>query len=133
MMIRPLARGALIVGGIVVGSALIVGSLFADDAALFGASLLLLPPVLGVFAAVLAGHRESLLAVAAVTFAASAIAFWFALGPDGRAEGGAALIILWLVPAELIGLVVTDAVLRAVHRRRRMRRLASDTGRTETL
>jgi hypothetical protein len=56
-----------------------------------------------------------------------------ALGPDGRAEGGAALIILWLVPAELVGLVVTEAVLRAVDRRRRSRRLGSNTGRPQTL
>src|SRR5215468_4128006 len=45
----------------------------------------------------------------------------FASAPGGRAEGGAALIILWLIPAELDGLVVTDAVLRVNDRRRRAR------------
>jgi hypothetical protein len=122
MNISPRAKGALIVvGGLGVGSALIAAAVWSGDPALSFGLFLIVPPLLGIFAATQAARRVSLLALAVAMFAAGAIAVWFAFGPGARAEGGAALIVFWLVPAELVTLIATDAVLRVSDRRRRGR------------
>jgi hypothetical protein len=117
----PLARGALIVGATVVGAALIAAALWSGDGALILAMLLFVPPLLGMYAARLADRDAGLLALAAVGLGGVAFVTWSVLGPGARAEGGVVLIILWVIPAEFVCLVVTDAVSRIIDRRRRVR------------
>jgi hypothetical protein len=111
----------ILIGVIGVGSALLLAAVWISDPGLFFFLFLIIPPLLGIFAAEQAAQRVSLLALAIVMFAAGATAVWFALDPGLRAEGGAALIVLWLIPAELICLLVTNTVIRISHRRKRAR------------
>jgi hypothetical protein len=117
----PVARAALIVGAMVVGSALIAAALWSGDALLILAMLFFVPPSLGIYAAALADRDALLLALASVALIGVAFAGWFAMDSGLRAEGGAVLIILWVIPAGFVCLVVTDAVLRVIDRRRQAR------------
>jgi len=121
----------LIVGAMVVGSALIAAALWSNDGVLILAIGFFVPPLLGIYAARLADRDAVLLVLATLALAGVAFASWFVMDPGLRAEGGAALIILWVIPAELVGLVVTDAVLRVIDRRRR-RRVVLNSGPAET-
>jgi hypothetical protein len=100
---RDSVRAAFVVVTVIAGTGLVASSVFVGSDNWSASLFLLGPPLLGAFAALVAGGRAPLLALAAGAFVAVGIAVAIVLGAGGLAEGGA-LVIPWVVANEIAGL-----------------------------
>ena len=101
--------------GTIVFVGAVVAALVANSDNLGLVVLFVGPPILGGAVALSAGAGAAGLALAAGVFVALGVAGVIAIGPDGRAEGAGALIVL-IVALEIIGLYATAWIRRFIRR-----------------